>query len=58
MLLNKKGIEMAWWTLLVLVIGIVIFLIFFYFIRSGILQIGGITNSLFGTPEHFAANTT
>lgn len=54
---GKKGMEMVWWTLIVLIIGIVVFLIFFYFIRSGFFNIGQLTGPIFGAPEKFA-NTT
>lgn len=57
MLVNKKGVEMVWWALMAAVIAIVVFLIFFYFIRTGMLQIEGLTGPLFKAPEHFA-NTT
>jgi uncharacterized membrane protein len=54
---NKKGVELVWWTVMAIIIAIIVLLIFVYFIRSGSLQIEGLTDKIFGAPEHFA-NTT
>ena len=51
---SKKGIEMVWWTLIALVMSIVVFLIFFYLIKNGVLQIGSVSNTIFSAPEQFA----
>ena len=55
---GKKGMEMVWWTLIVLVLGIVVFLIFFYFIRTGFFNIEQLTGGIFGAPDKFATNAT
>ena len=55
---NKKGVELVWWTLMVFVIAIIVFLIFFYFIKSGILNIESLTSKIYGAPQKFAANST
>jgi cell shape-determining protein MreC len=54
---DKKGMELVWWTLMVLVILIVVFLIFYSFIRQGFFQIGSLTNPIFNSPGNFV-NTT
>jgi len=53
MIKEKKGLEMVWWVLIVFIIGIVVFLIFFYFIRTGILQIERLSLPIFKSPEQF-----
>jgi hypothetical protein len=58
MQLDKKGVELVWWTLVIFVIAIVVFLIFFYFIRSGFFNIEGLTSKIYGAPQQFASNTT
>jgi len=55
---GKKGMDMVWWTLIVLVLGIVVFLIFFYFIRTGFFNIEQLTGGIFGAPDKFATNVT
>lgn len=46
--LNKKGIETVWWVLLVFILAIVVFLIFFMFMRGGFFQLKTITEPIFG----------
>lgn len=58
MIRDRKGLELVWWTLIVFVLAIVVLLIFFYFIRTGFIQIGSLSNIIFGAPDKFAANTT
>jgi hypothetical protein len=55
---SKRGIELVWWTLIVFVLAIVVFLIFLYFIRSGFIHIGSLSGTIFSAPDKFAANAT
>lgn len=55
--INKKGLELVWWTLIVFVIAIVVLLIFFYFVRIGVLRIESLTQYIFGAPAQFANKT-
>lgn len=52
--LSKKSLELVQWTLIVFLIGIVVFLIFYYFIKAGMFQIGSLSSQALATPGEFA----
>ena len=54
--MSKKALEAMWWALLVIVLAIVIVLIFYAFIQSGILHIEKISFSIFSAPKNFSEN--
>jgi|GEM_PF-5888951 len=56
--MGKKGLEMVWWTLIVLVLAIIIITIFYVFIRFGILHIERINLNIFSAPQNFSENLT
>lgn len=47
-MMTKKGLETLWWVLLVFIMAIVVFLIFFVFIRGGFSQLGTMFEPIFG----------
>ncbi len=55
--IGKKGMETVWWVLLVLVIMIVSLLIFFVFIRSGLIKLNTPLGGIFGSLQSIGNST-
>ena len=57
MRMTNKGLEMVWWTLIAFVLMIVVFLIFYTLMRTGMIHIEGLSGSIFNAPGQFANST-